>query len=74
MDEIERTTILEKIFTEFPEKRRQLAIKINEFGIRCIGKHIPLFETLENEARNSGLEEEKIDTLVDELNSILNSE
>lgn len=65
---INRDTTIEEIVNKYPE----LVKPLREFGIKCIMCGEPIWGTLEENAREKGFTEERIDQIIAELNKILN--
>ena len=42
---------------------------LGAYGLHCIGCHVAVFETIEQGARAHGLDDEKIDQMLKDLNS-----
>jgi methionine synthase II (cobalamin-independent) len=64
---IRRNTTIEELVEILPESVSYLM----EQGIRCIRCGEPIWDTLENAAREKEFTDEQIDVIVEELNSLL---
>ena len=56
------------------QKHPETAPVIAKYGLHCIGCHAAAIETLEQGCKAHGLDDEKIDALVEELNKIIAKE
>jgi len=77
MTEQERITkdmTIESIFTRFPQKGQKLAQEMTQFGLHCVGCGAATWETLEAGMLGHGMDESKIEELLDRLNAILDEE
>ena len=59
---------IEDLVEQFPFSVRFMA----EHGIRCIACGEPIWGTLEEACREKGMDEEKIDQMINELNLLSN--
>lgn len=69
---IKRDMTIEDILSGFPEKASQLAEAISQAGLHCTSCDAASWETLEAGMLSHGMDDAKIDGLVDILNQTLN--
>ena len=67
---IEKTISIEDLVRDYPDTIRHLI----HVGLPCLVCGEPTWGTLEHLARDKGFTDERIDTLVDELNALLDRE
>lgn len=56
-------------FGELIQSHPNAAGILGAYGLHCIGCHVAVFETIEQGARAHGLDDEKIDQMLKDLNS-----
>lgn len=71
---ISREMTIEDIFSFFPQKSQRLAQELTNIGLSCAGCASASFETIESGLLSHGFEEEKVDEVIDRLNTILDEE
>ncbi len=64
---IQRNTTIEEIVNSYPE----LIKPLREYGIKCIMCGEPIWGTLEENAKEKGISDEKLDEIVREMNEII---
>lgn len=62
---------IEEIFSGFPHKSQRLAQEMTNFGLHCVGCHASTWETLEAGMLGHGMNQDAMDTLVSNLNGII---
>jgi len=65
MDKIKK----DMTFGELLQQHPQVAELLAGYGLHCIGCHIGVYETIEQGAQAHGLDEEKIEKMMTELNA-----
>jgi iron-sulfur cluster assembly protein len=68
---IMKTMTIEDVFTSNPSKAQKLAQVMTNAGLHCVGCDASNHETIEQGMVSHGIQEEKIEELVLELNSVL---
>lgn len=63
---------IEDVFKLFPSKSQKLAAQMSAAGLHCVGCSASTWETIETGMQGHGFPEEKIDSLITELNQIVN--
>ena len=71
MDEIDKNITIQEIFYKYPEKRDELANVLMNAGLGCLGCAAAQFETLEQGLLAHNKSEEEIQTIINELNTII---
>ncbi len=71
---ISREMTIDDIFSKHPAKAQRLAQAMSATGLQCAGCHASTWETLEAGMYGHGMDDNQIDSLVKELNGILNEE
>lgn len=71
---ITRDMTIEEILSSFPQKSQLLAQQLTNAGLSCVGCSASTWETLEAGMLSHGYEEEEIEDLLDDLNSVLEEE
>lgn len=64
---ITKDMIIEEIVDKYPF----LAPYIMDYGVHCVGCGIASFETLEEGFMGHGMQEEEIDSIIEELNKVI---
>ncbi|MGV8151191.1 MAG: DUF1858 domain-containing protein [Candidatus Woesearchaeota archaeon] len=59
------------IIAEIVDKHPYLAEYIMDYGVHCVGCGVSSFETLEEGFTGHGISEEEVDTIIDELNKVI---
>lgn len=72
MKKIKKEMMIKEIFLNHPGNAEELAEVLAKAGIRCISCCASAWESLEEGLKSHGLSDEKINKIVDELNSIIN--
>jgi iron-sulfur cluster assembly protein len=70
-NKIHRGMTIDSILSLFPQKAQKLSQVITNAGLHCIGCHAATWETLEAGMYTHGKTDKEIDTLVDQLNALL---
>ncbi|MCF7853106.1 MAG: iron-sulfur cluster assembly accessory protein [Simkaniaceae bacterium] len=73
-DQITREMTIDDIFSTFPEKSQKLAQELTNSGLHCVGCSASTWETLEAGMLGHGFSDEDIDSLIGNLNAILEEE
>jgi iron-sulfur cluster assembly accessory protein len=68
---IHREMTIEDVFKLFPSKSQKLAQEMTNAGLHCVGCSAATWETIEAGMYSHGMEDLKIDGLIDRLNTIL---
>ena len=68
---ITRDMTIEDVFKRFPSKSQKLAQEITNAGLHCVGCSASTWETIEAGMYGHGMDDEKIDGLIERLNAIL---
>lgn len=66
---VTRKTTIEEIVNQYPE----LIKPLRDYGIKCIMCGEPVWGTLEENAREKGIDDRKLDEIVVELNRLISS-
>ena len=69
--QIDRQMTISEIFSNFPHKSQKLAQLMQARGLQCVGCNAAVWETLEAGMLSHGFKDEEIDTMVQDLNRIL---
>ena len=69
--QITRDTTIEDVFKRFPNKSQKLAQVMTNAGLHCVGCSASTWETIEAGMYSHGMEDQKIDSLLKELNQVL---
>jgi len=67
---IQKDMIIGDILKKHPEAAQIMA----EHGLHCIGCHISLYESLEDGCKAHGMEDERVELLVKEINASIGKE
>lgn len=67
---VDKAVTIEELVIQFPESVKFLMDK----GIKCIACGEPVWGTLEENAKEKGLDDQTIETVVDELNELISSD
>jgi len=65
-DEITKGMTLGEVLTKFP----QTAEVMLKYGLHCVGCHIATSETIEQGAMAHGMDEEKLEAMLKEMNEV----
>lgn len=65
---ISKDMMIQDIVAKYPES----AYVMMKHGLHCVGCHIAAHESLEQGAKAHGVSDKDIDTLVDEINTLIN--
>ncbi len=67
---VDKEVTIEELVIKFPESVKYLMDK----GIKCIACGEPVWGTLEENAKEKGMNEQTIESVVEELNSLISSD
>lgn len=70
-NQITRDMTIDDIFKKFPSKSPRLAQEMTNVGLHCVGCSASTWETLEAGMYGHGMNDEKIESLLEKLNQIL---
>lgn len=68
---INKDMLIIEIFSAFPDKAAEIAERMFEIGLHCVGCGSAQFETLADGMLAHGFSDEQIDSFVEELNHII---
>lgn len=68
---IHKEMTIDEIFETFPQKSQKLASVLSQYGLSCVGCSASTYETLEAGVFGHGLDEKTLDTLIQDLNAVL---
>jgi len=69
---ITRETVIGDMMEKNPSRAAALAETMLRYGLHCVGCHANVFDTIENGARLHGMDDETIDKIIADLNTVLN--
>lgn len=62
------------VFQKYPHRVTKLSQIMTSHGLHCIGCHVSAYETLEQGVQGHGFSEEKLKTMLKELNEVVKNE
>ena len=71
MVKITKDMTIGKVLEEHPEDAMKLSEVMSSFGLHCVGCGAAMFETLEQGVKVHGMDDAKVDELVEKLNGVL---
>lgn len=64
----------EDIIADVLEKHPEVGDVMLEYGLHCIGCRVSAYESIESGCKVHGMEDEKIDAMIEKMNEVLNDE